>query len=65
MSARNVCDYFAASREWLRLRILHSDFPPPARFSEGRSAHRRWRMADIEAWEASRLHANDNERVAS
>ena len=60
MSARDVCDYFAASREWLRLRILHSDFPPPARFSEGRSAHRRWHMADIEAWEASRLHANDN-----
>jgi predicted DNA-binding transcriptional regulator AlpA len=61
MTARDVCEYFAASREWLRLRILHSGFPQPVRLgSEGPSGHRRWSLASIMAWEQSRLSANDN-----
>lgn len=63
MTAADVCEYFAASREWLRLRILKSDFPKPVRLS-GRLSHRRWSLADIQTWEAERVSAEPRPAAA-
>lgn len=53
----DVCEYFSASREWVRRRCADENhpFPKPIRFGHGVNAHKRWLRESVLAWEAARV----------
>jgi predicted DNA-binding transcriptional regulator AlpA len=53
------------SRMWVHRAIRHRGFPKPLKLGGSAQSHSLFPRDQIEAWEASRLHANDNTRAVS
>jgi excisionase family DNA binding protein len=59
MTIGEVCERFRVSRSWIE-RKLRDDvlpFPAPLQFG-GKTSARRWRKADVIAWEIERAKIN-------
>lgn len=54
LTAGQVRERYGCSDMWIRRHIMAHDFPQPVRFG-GKTSARRWRLADIEAWERARV----------
>jgi predicted DNA-binding transcriptional regulator AlpA len=69
LTVNQVRERYGAADSWVARRTLDANFRKPVRFGPGVSAVRRWRRADIEAWEAERASCASTsaprERVAS
>jgi predicted DNA-binding transcriptional regulator AlpA len=48
----DLCARFACSRMWISRHIADHNFPAPIKFGDRVGARRRWRRADVLAWEA-------------
>ena len=61
LSTRQVCARLGGvTRQWLWLAVRHHGFPKPLKRPGGSRCF--YPRDQIEAWEATALHANDNER---
>ena len=55
LTAADVLARYSAGRNWIERRIKDSNFPKPIKLGPGVMAVRRWRRADLESWEATRM----------
>ena len=55
-----VCEHFRCSRMWVTRKLADPilPFPQPIKFG-GPTSARRWKRADIEAWELARIKINE------
>jgi predicted DNA-binding transcriptional regulator AlpA len=61
LSTRQVCARLGnVTRQWLWLAVRHHGFPKPLKRPGGSRCF--YPLAQIIEWEATALHANDNER---
>ena len=64
LSTKQVCARLGGvTRQWLWLAVRHHGFPKPLKRPGGSRCF--YPLDQIEAWEATALHANDNQRRAS
>jgi len=62
LSTRQVCARFGGvTRQWLWLAVRHHGFPKPLKRPGGSRCF--YPLDQIEAWEATAFHANDNTKA--
>jgi predicted DNA-binding transcriptional regulator AlpA len=54
LTAADVMARYSCGRNWIERRIKDSGFPKAIKLGPGVSAVRRWKLRDLEQWEAER-----------
>jgi predicted DNA-binding transcriptional regulator AlpA len=58
LTAADLRERYRCSRMWITRRIKQSNFPGPVKLGGRVGSRRRWKLADVEAWEAEQRRAS-------